>query len=1130
MGKSKIQKYKIITLNPQVILDYFTVVKKYTKYEVEYCLDFTKSGSKSRAIMMTDEYNENPLFEQMRYELETENKNGQQDKKHLLFDKIIFLDFTKLFQKNSELKKAYNFSKKEWTKEELFSDSINDKMYFLFKNGFYIQYENKKVHYVPFDGSASMLRACRISFIDEELKDAMDERLCLGMDFSTIQVRPHKYFAYRGLYLTDCIRTKNDEKLVLDENTVIVIEDSNHYYLSGTKPGNVVVPVITAIEQDDSFWDVRKTEENPKLNSFDGEGMISSLYADVLNEKNKTIGATSYQIRMPFIKGMLHKVDFHEFFREYGKMSDDKPYYIKDVYGIERDLNKAQIILTKSMFKCYDWVKDYAKLNHIEDPMTFFFAGMKKYNHGLYIAKTNLSLISQKVKINYQYLCTLNLTKDEFETLVKEHIDYIEEIKNNPNLQREILLGRYPKSQEETWKVALFKNKEFLREPFIREKMKGLIESYYREIYMGQLRVEGENRFLSGDLLGLLIDMLSKSNQQKKDAQIRNNIDILKKQAIRKEKFLLPKPTIKLCSKMQYAFLRNPHLSRNEECAIKPYIAKKDSVHDKYFGELSGVVMVSYQSLAPMVLGGADFDGDMVKIISNKTIVKAVERGKKNCSEIVMIPGASENLVYTPKQVEYKHIKDTYGNRVGQISNIAIRLGSDVYTKATYENMFDENGMRITPSPAECTLLTGLEIDAAKNGKHPNKNIDELAAKYKGKNDDYISTLEQMKKYYKLSDKHPRKNRLKKKETFESVEKAGKKIDMIFNIWDAKEKISVKNPSHQQYQDEEIHNIELLPGMYLKAVWEENKAKRGGKRKPIPELFAFPNEENNLDIEAICKAYGCLADRYSYIKMLVQALEKRKWLSKSINLMKKQYDNIYAIDKNTNTSLTNIYTNIYELVEDVYGNDYKLQQKEIGESLKKLEEMKWFFAPIKERKKYLSEILPDKLSALAKNKEITELLSNFDESGYFLLFYLLKDLEDVKLTLEQKEEAVMHRKSKDEQTKEEKEAYERAYEFLLKTYKDAISHNMEIFVAKAALLASVKNYIKAELKLEFSDVAGTIYRINPGFFWKLFKVDGKEINIASFIVPGSEYQKWKKNPTCDWAMLDLEKEEDIYFC
>ena len=1120
MGKSKKQKYRIITLNPQILLEHFSVVKKQSKFELEYCLDFTKgSNNRNRAILMTDEYNENPLFTQMRYYFGKEQAESK-----LLIKALFFMDFSEMFQENTELKKPYDFSKTQWTKEEVYGDNINDKMYFLFKNGFYVQYEEEKVHYVPFDGSASMFRNCRISFIDERMKEPMDERLCLGMDFSTIQVRPHKYFAYRGLYLTDCIRIKEDENLILNENTVIVLEDSNHYYLSGKEPGDVVVPVITAKEQEDTYWAIKKEENCPQINAFDGEGLISSYYADLINQKNKSVGATSYQIRMPFIKGMLHKVDFHGFFKEYGKLSEKEPYEIKDIFGIKRDLNKAQIILNKSMFKCYDWVKAYAKLNSIADPMAFFFEGVKKYNHGLYIAKTNLSILSQRVKINYQYLCTLNLTPSEFESLVNEHIEYIEEIKNNPNLQREILLGTRPKVQEETWKVALSKNREFLRESYIKEKIKGLIESYYREIYMGQLRVDGENRFLSSDLLGFLIDILIRRNQLKKDADIQNNIDLLKKQSIRKAKFLLPQNRIKLCSKKQYAFLRNPHLSRNEECAMQPYIAKKDSVHEKYFGELSGVVMVSYQSLAPVVLGGADFDGDMVKVISNPTIVRAVERGKKNCSEIVVIPLAGENLVYTPKQVEYKHVKDTYGNRIGQISNIAIRLGSKVYSGEVYENTFDENGVRITPSPAECTLLTGLEIDAAKNGKHPNKNIDELAALYKGKNADYIVTLDKIKTYYKLADKHPRKNRMQKKATFESVEKAGKTYELDFLIWDANEKISIKN-----HQKGEMPNIEKLPGMYLQAIYEADKKKSNAKRQRGAELFDFPDVEKNQDIEAIYKAYGCLAERYSYLKMLVQASGKRKWLGRAINLMKKQYDNIYAVDSKTNVSLMNTYTSIYELVENIYGDDYELQQKEMNESLQKLEQVKWFFTPQKERKQRLLDILPDRLNVLSDVESILALLTNFDESGYYLLYYLLMDLRNAKMTLEQKEESVSYREYENlNQTNEEKEAYDKAYGFLLKTYKEAISHNMETFVAKAALLDSVKKYIKEELNLEYAGVAGCIYKTNPGFFWKLFPINGKEFDITDFVAKGSEYRKWKENPGYADGLIETKMKEDVF--
>ena len=1077
--------------------------------------------------MLTDEYSENPLLAQLRYCLE--EQNGQAlptDKKHLLERAVFFLDFAEMFSKNAELKKPYDFSKKEWTKEELLGDSINDKMFFLFKNGFYLAFEDCRIHYVPFDGSASMSRSCRISFIDENLKEAMDERLCLGMDLSKIQVKPHKYFAYRGLYLTDCERVDEIAGLTLDENTVVVIEDSNHYYLSGKEPGNVVVPIITAKEQEDSYWKVRKEENSPKINAFDGEGFISKPFSEGINAGTKKSGATSYQVRMPFTKGMLHTVDFHGFFKEYGKLKADEPYFIRDVYGVQRDLNKVHIILTKSMFKCFDWLKDYALKEQLEDPMAFFFGQMKKYNHGLYIAKTNLSLSGRKVKINYQYLCTLNLSKDEFKSLVNDHISYIEEIKNNPNLQRELLLGERRKKEEVTWKVALSKNKAFLREPFIRDKIKWLVDSYYKEIYMGQLRVDGENRFLSGDLLALLVDILIKHDQLVNDAEIKNNIGWLKKQGIRKAKFLLPKPYIKLCSKKKYAFLRNPHLSRNEECAMQAYIAKKDSVHMKYFKDLSGVVMVSYQSLAPMVLGGADFDGDMVKVIANRTIVDAVERGKENCSEIVMIPSASESLVYTPDQVEYKHVKDMYGNRVGQISNIAIRLGTKVYATDEYEPAFDGEGKRIRISPAECTLLTGLEIDAAKNGKHPDKNIDELAGLYKGKSDDYISTLDKMKSYYKMVEKYPAKNRVQNKLTWESVEKAGKKYDLIFSLWDTKEKISIKNSG-----EENLANIECLPGLYLEALYEQEKKKKSIKKTTAAELFAFPPCEGDKEIEAIYKAYSYLAGRYNYIKMLMKASEKRKWLGRAINILKKQYDTIYAMDSKMQTSIMNTYSHIYEVVDKAYGEDFILLRQEMKESLERLEELQWICTKREERQEILFRIVPRRLNVLADDKGVVEILTNFEESGYYLLYYLLKDLEDVKVTALQKEEAVPDKhKVEFEGTSDESMAYTKAYDFLYPAFSEAIGNNMEIYAAKQELLAKAKAYITEVLKLDYASAAGVVYRVNSAFFWRMFSINEQEIDIADWVICDKTYKKWEDNLGYAEGYEEPEKEEDVHFC
>ena len=69
-----------------------------------------------------------------------------------------------------------------------------------------------------------------------------------------------------------------------------------------------------------------------------------------------------------------------------------------------------------------------------------------------------------------------------------------------------------------------------------------------------------------------------------------------------------------------FALLRSPHLSKNELAMMRPFIPNKNDLHRKYFGHLKGIIMVSYYSNVPLVLAGADFDGDLVKIINDEDI------------------------------------------------------------------------------------------------------------------------------------------------------------------------------------------------------------------------------------------------------------------------------------------------------------------------------------------------------------------------------------------------------------------------------------------------------------------------------------------------------------------------------
>ena len=84
--------------------------------------------------------------------------------------------------------------------------------------------------------------------------------------------------------------------------------------------------------------------EDFSVTEFDGEGLISKEYAARLN---KALGGrhTSFQIRLPFVKGMLHQVDFHDFFRSAGTT------HLTDLWGVNHPVAKVDVILTKSMFK-----------------------------------------------------------------------------------------------------------------------------------------------------------------------------------------------------------------------------------------------------------------------------------------------------------------------------------------------------------------------------------------------------------------------------------------------------------------------------------------------------------------------------------------------------------------------------------------------------------------------------------------------------------------------------------------------------------------------------------------------------------------------------------------------------------
>lgn len=83
-----------------------------------------------------------------------------------------------------------------------------------------------------------------------------------------------------------------------------------------------------------------------EINVFDGCGIIHPVLCRQIEEMlgSKT-QISSFIIRAPYIKGLLHEIDYEAFYAERGITQ------IQDIWGVWHDFSEPMAILTESMYK-----------------------------------------------------------------------------------------------------------------------------------------------------------------------------------------------------------------------------------------------------------------------------------------------------------------------------------------------------------------------------------------------------------------------------------------------------------------------------------------------------------------------------------------------------------------------------------------------------------------------------------------------------------------------------------------------------------------------------------------------------------------------------------------------------------
>ena len=569
--------------------------------------------------------------------------------------------------------------------------------------GITLNFGKEDKRYIAFERSASMSRANQLSFIRADVYEPLRERMMIGMNIGKCQLS--KLYAYNALLLTSGKRYKdsdtilNDKKIIVIKNPESVIEKIKTVTVNGDGSNNAVRKYTRSEETKDIT-----------ITEFDGEGFISPRLAELLDK-----GHNSFQIRMPYIKGVVHKVDFATL------LSELEVPFIVDMWGNKHNPADVDMILTDSMFKGLKWMTDNG-LSWAE-----YLERCKKYNHALYISGKDKVEPQNTTELNYQFLNTLSITDDEFRpkdlplgwigspendsrhwiTKTTE-TKYYHLIADNKARRRYFTdeLGENLTDNKRKFRAELIaKNALFIDEPIYAKELKDKAENLLGRYAMGKLLVAGDNRYLSDDLLRLIAYMVKQSVGEG------TAYHCLEQEFISGNFMYAPQPGYEKSD--YYTILRSPHIARNEEVLVKPIIPGE--LREKYLSHLSYVIMVDSRSLIPERLGGADFDGDMVKTIADPLVNKCVMRSS---TELPLLKIPTEQPLIADATDWYERfitVKNTFSSRVGQISNAALSRGIIAYD----ENTADEDKERYYHEVETLAILTGLEIDSAKSGVKP---------------------------------------------------------------------------------------------------------------------------------------------------------------------------------------------------------------------------------------------------------------------------------------------------------------------------------------------------------------------------------------------------------------------------
>lgn len=543
--------------------------------------------------------------------------------------------------------------------------------------------------------SAGQARKSTIVVCPNDIIDEVVHRLDNDRN-KNVPLAASKYNAYFGL--------SSSATQVVSEPKFIVVKD-----FENTDTFDVHFVTEVAGNTDDLVEDKTVTQT---FNRTDGMGLISSRQAKKwADELGLDYIPSQFGLRQSFIKGMLCTFPIHEFCEEIngGNYIVDTIYKDENGNYIKADLRDYDIIISESQFKlwnCYDGVDDYLEKCHKN--------GLK-WGIPQYAPKECKNIL----KMNYQFLQTLNLNETDIKELCKPFVDWITGVSyDNFEYMLLFLLGvnnteesinNFLRSSDNYWLKSLVVNPDLKNDKFIRTKIRDLIKNKIKKGCMGDIYVKGNFQTLVSDPY----------------AYMQHVCGIEPTGLLDKDEFYSNYWNERNVT--QVDGMRSPLTFRSEHVVMN---LKKNAETEKWYRYCKTGIIINWFGHTVQNFGGADFDLDILATTSDPTIIKGVYRNELTMTYDAPKP---EKKIFTKEDIQNAD-KFGFGSIIGQITN----KSSNAYAllKEIEDKYGKDNDMwRITYSRLiQCCKAQSCQIDKTKLGREV-KGIPKLWVEYR-KTDD----------------------------------------------------------------------------------------------------------------------------------------------------------------------------------------------------------------------------------------------------------------------------------------------------------------------------------------------------------------------------------------------------------